>query len=211
MRNKQTVLLVDDEQPILFTANLMIRSTGVAEVVTLDDSRKVLPLLSEQEISAIVLDLSMPFMSGIVLIDEIGREHPDIPLIVMTGANNLDTAVQCMKAGAFDYLVKPVESERFLACIARALEVRALKEEMLSLKQHLLEGRVEHAAAFSKIVTRQQGAAVDIPISRSRRRICAARSDHRRDRRGQGIVCAGGARFERPDRTVHRDQYCRPR
>jgi len=153
MQEKPTVLLVDDEQQILFTASLAIRSAGLAEVVTLDDGRKVLPLLATREISAIVLDLAMPFLSGIELIDELGREHPEIPLIVMTGANDLNTAVQCMKAGAFDYLVKPVEAERFLTSISRALEMRALKDEVVSLKQHLLEGRVENAAAFSRILT----------------------------------------------------------
>jgi len=153
MNQKQTVLLVDDEQQILFVADMAIRSVGLAGVVTLDDSRKVLPLLATQDISTIVLDLSMPFMPGLELLKEIGREYPAITVIVMTGANDLNTAVQCMKAGAFDYLVKPVESERFLTSVSRALEVRALREEVLSLKQHLLDGRVEHAAAFSKILT----------------------------------------------------------
>jgi two-component system, NtrC family, response regulator HydG len=153
MNENQTVLLVDDEQPILYVTDLMIRSAGIADVVTLDDSRKVLPLLADRDISLVVLDLTMPFMSGKELMEAIGREYPDVTVIVMTGTNDLDTAVQCMKSGAFDYLVKPVEQERFLSSITRALEVRSLKNEVMSLKRHLLENRLEEAPEFSKIIT----------------------------------------------------------
>jgi len=153
MNEKQTVLLVDDEQLILYGADLAIRSAGIASVVTLDDSRKVMPLLADRDISLIILDLTMPFLSGKELMEKIGREHPEIAVIVMTGSNDLDTAVQCMKAGAFDYLVKPVEQERFLTSVTRALEVRSLKDEVMCLKQHLLENRVQYAPAFSKIIT----------------------------------------------------------
>lgn len=153
MNGKKTVLLVDDERHILYAADLTIRSAGIAEVVTLDDSRKVMPLLADRNIAVIVLDLTMPFLSGKKLMEEIGREYPETTVIVMTGSNDLDTAVQCMKAGAFDYLVKPVEQERFLTSVTRALEVRSLKDEVMCLKQHLLDNRIEYAPALSRIIT----------------------------------------------------------
>ncbi len=153
MNDKQAVLLVDDEQNALFGAALLLRSAGVTEVLTLDDSRQVMPLLAVKEIAAIVLDLSMPFISGAELLALIVQNYPEISIIILTAAGELDTAVQCMRTGAFDYLVKPVDKDRFITSVRMALEMGALKREAFSLKEHLLKGRVEHAEAFSSIIT----------------------------------------------------------
>jgi DNA-binding NtrC family response regulator len=104
------VLLVDDEPQILRSVSLSLRASGIGQVITLEDIRGVLPLLSEQDVGVVVLDLTMPYLSGQTLLEHLTADYPDIPVIVMTATNDLDTAVQCMKAGAIDYLVKPVET-----------------------------------------------------------------------------------------------------
>jgi DNA-binding NtrC family response regulator len=147
------VLLVDDEPQILLSSSVILRSAGIKHVLTVEDSRRVLRLLAEQEVAVIVLDLSMPYISGIELLTEINNRFPQIPVIIMTATNEIDTAIKCMKAGASDYLVKPVEKERFVSSIKRTLEVCALREEVSSLKQHLLTDRLENETAFSSIVT----------------------------------------------------------
>jgi DNA-binding NtrC family response regulator len=147
------VLLVDDDPQFLFSSETTLRSSGIEPVRTVDDSRKVLPLLSETEIAVIVLDLSMPHLSGEELLKTIRGEYPQIPVIVMTGMDDVEIAVSCMKNGAFDYLVKPVESSRFVSGVHRAREMRELQEEISSLKLHLLSGRMETPEAFSGIVT----------------------------------------------------------
>ncbi|MBI5632645.1 MAG: sigma-54-dependent Fis family transcriptional regulator [Nitrospirae bacterium] len=149
----QTVLLVDDEQHALFGSSLLLRSAGIAEVLTLDDSRQVMPLLAKEEISVMLLDLSMPFLSGSDLLSQIAQSYPELPVIILTAASELETAVQCMRTGAFDYLVKPVDKDRFIASVRMALEMSALRKEASSLKEHLLKGRVENAEAFSSILT----------------------------------------------------------
>lgn len=147
------VLLVDDEPQILLSSSVILRSAGIKHVLTVEDSRRVLRLLAQQEVAVIVLDLSMPYISGIELLTEINNRFPHIPVIILTATNEIDTAIKCMKAGASDYLVKPVEKERFVSSIKRTLEVCALREEVSSLKQHLLTDRLENETAFSSIVT----------------------------------------------------------
>jgi DNA-binding NtrC family response regulator len=100
-----------------------------------------------------VLDLTMPHLSGREVLEEIRKVRPQIPVIVMTGRNDVDTAVACMKSGAFDYLVKPVEGARLVSSVKRALELNALQYEVYSLRRELLSPDVAHPDAFSPIVT----------------------------------------------------------
>jgi DNA-binding NtrC family response regulator len=150
--NNQTypVLLVDDEQQILLSYSLILQSAGIEDVLTINDSRRVMPLLSKQKVSLIVLDLFMPFISGTELLSEIKQEFPHIPVIIMTATNELDKAVECMKIGATDYLVKPVEKGQFILTIKKALELRDLNSKGQS--DHFGENlKYEHA--FASIIT----------------------------------------------------------
>lgn len=150
------ILLVDDEPQLLRSASVLLRSSGVKHVVTLDDSRAVMPLLGEQDVGVVVLDLSMPHVTGQELLGQIAAGYPDVPVILMTATNDLDTAVQCMQGGAIDYLVKPVEKNRFVSSVTRALEIRNLRDEVLSLKEHLLTEKLDQPDAFAAIVTQSK-------------------------------------------------------
>ncbi len=150
------ILLVDDESQALLSSSLILRAARLKNVLTIEDARQVLPLIEKQEVGVIVLDLSMPFVSGIDLLSQINQKFPHIPVIVMTAMNELETAVECMKAGAFDYLVKPVEKNRFVSSVKRAIEMLALRYEVSSLKRHLFSDELEHEAAFSSIITKNK-------------------------------------------------------
>lgn len=150
------ILLVDDEPQILLSYSLMLRTAGIKNILTVDDSRQVMPLLEKQEMAVIVLDLVMPYISGNELLNKIKHEFPHVPVIIMTAINELDKAVECMKTGALDYLVKPVEESRFISSIQRVLELRALRDEVSSLKKHLLTDELENEAAFSSIITKSK-------------------------------------------------------
>ena len=147
------ILIVDDEQHILFSSESLLRFAGIKNITTLDDSRQVLPLLEQEAIHVIVLDLFMPYVSGRELLTELSRDYPHIPVIVMTAADEVETAVDCMKAGAFDYLVKPVENARLVSCVKKALEICSLKNQISQLREHLLTNRVKHPSAFSSMVS----------------------------------------------------------
>lgn len=150
---RRPIMIVDDEEPILLAIDTTLRMAGISNIITCGDSRRVLGLLSKQSIEVMLLDLNMPHVHGKRLLDAVNRDHPDIAIIIVTGAVDLETAVQCIKAGAFDYVVKPVEEERLLTAVNRAISFQELKRENLALKQHILADTLERPEAFGEIVT----------------------------------------------------------
>jgi DNA-binding NtrC family response regulator len=152
------ILLVDDEPQILAANQAILRGAGYDNIITLEDGNQVVPLLNipGPEIGIIVLDLHMPIVSGAELLPLLSADFPHIPVIVMTGVDQIETAVECIKAGAVDYLVKPVESSKFVSVIRRALEIYNLRREVEALKQHLLSGSLKSNDAFYAIITRSR-------------------------------------------------------
>jgi DNA-binding NtrC family response regulator len=150
------VLLVDDEPALLRSASLLLRAAGITPILTVDDSRQVLSRLAEDKIGVVVLDLTMPHLSGQALLEQITANYPDIPAIVMTATNDLEIAVQCMQSGAIDYLAKPVDKNRLVSSVRRALELRALREEVLSLQERLLSDMPHQREAFAEMVTQNK-------------------------------------------------------
>ena len=150
------VVLVDDEEDILFGASYLLNSHGVKPVISLSDGRKVMPYLQSEKVGVIVLDLFMPYTSGIELLPCIVQNYPEVPVIVLTASQEVETAVSCMKEGAFDYLVKPVEESRFVSSVRRALEIRGLRREIGSLRHSLIAQDVERPECFSHILTCQR-------------------------------------------------------
>ncbi len=150
------ILVVDDEPQLLHSVGLLLRTAGIAHVLTVEDSRAVLPLLAEQAVSLVLLDLSMPHLSGQALLERVAADYPDIPVIVMTATNDLDTAVHCMQAGAIDYLVKPVENNRLVSSVRQGLELRSLRDEVRSLKDRFLADTSHEPEAFAEIVTQSK-------------------------------------------------------
>jgi len=148
-----TIVLVDDEPAILFGLTLMLRQAGFDNVHSIHESSKVLSALTEIEAGVVVLDLQMPDVSGKELLGEISALYPDLPVIILTAANDLDTAIDCMKKGAFDYQLKPTDPERFIATIRKALEMSSLRREVFLLRENLLSGNVRNEAAFAAIKT----------------------------------------------------------
>jgi two-component system response regulator HydG len=147
------VIVVDDEEEILFGASYLLNSHGINLVVTFADGRELLPFLEQEKAGVIVLDLIMPQISGIDLLGQLTQQHPDTPVVVMTASQEVETAVSCMKEGAFDYLVKPVEESRFISSIRRALEVRSLRRQVGSLRHSLMGNGIEHPEVFAHIIT----------------------------------------------------------
>lgn len=150
------VLIVDDETEILRSFELTLRAGGIKNIMRCQDSRDVQTLLSNRKIGVILLDLTMPFISGDELLPIITRDFPDILLIIITGNTEVDTAVQCMKFGAFDYMVKPVEESRLVSGVRRAIKIRELQYENLRLKERMLNSRLDNPEAFSEIITNNE-------------------------------------------------------
>jgi DNA-binding NtrC family response regulator len=92
-------------------------------------------------------------MSGLELLKQIVRDFPGTPVILMTANDDIETVVSCMKAGAFDYLVKPVDTSQLVSRVKKALEMRELSSELILLKERLLTDNLEHPEAFADIIT----------------------------------------------------------
>jgi len=147
------ILMVDDEMQTLNSFDFVLRSASMNHTIRCQDSRKVMAIFSEQEIEVMLLDLSMPYVSGEELLSMVTKDFPEVPIIVVTGSNDVETAVRCMKSGAFDYMVKPVEKSRLVSGVRRAIEIRELQRENKWLRAHVLSDRLEHPEIFSEIIT----------------------------------------------------------
>jgi DNA-binding NtrC family response regulator len=147
------VMVVDDEAQALTSFELTLRSAGIANFICCQDSRDVMPMLARREIEIMLLDLWMPHLSGDELLRRITVDHPDVPVIIVTGADDVDTAVKCMKQGAFDYIVKPVETSRLVSSVKRGIELRELHRENQMLKARVLSDQLSRPEAFADIVT----------------------------------------------------------
>ena len=147
------ILLVDDEEHFLLGAELAISSQGFKNIETCSKSNEVMDLLAAKEYSLVVLDINMPELPGLDLLPAIRKEYPDIPVIIITAVNSAESAVYCMKEGAFDYLVKPVDSTRLVTTIKRGLELAEIRIENEMLKQSFLRENLENPEAFGEIIT----------------------------------------------------------
>jgi DNA-binding NtrC family response regulator len=152
-RDAVTILVVDDEETVLNAVRRTLRAAGYDHVLMCKDSRDVEPLLGAERVSLILLDLIMPHVGGRELLERIVASHPEIPVIVVTAEQDVRTAVECMKNGAYDYLVKPSSGPELVATIERALEHRELREENERLRSKLLQQDLAHPEHFDGIIT----------------------------------------------------------
>ncbi|WP_243367163.1 sigma-54-dependent transcriptional regulator [Fundidesulfovibrio soli] len=121
---RHPILLVDDEEQALQSYDLNLRYSGLTNTIRCSDPREVKNILRGQTVSLIMLDLCMPHLKGEELLAFIKDEFPEIPVIIVTGYNEVETAVRCMRAGSVDYLVKPVDRAHLLSAVRHALEQR---------------------------------------------------------------------------------------
>ena len=147
------VLIVDDEKYILECLKGVLMAGGITNLVLCGDSRQVPSLVQDTDPVLVLLDLTMPQLSGEELLDILHLERPELPVIIITGVNELSTAVECMKRGAVDYLVKAIENSKLLSAVRGALKINELREENRRLKATLLEEDDLSPDAYAEILT----------------------------------------------------------
>ncbi len=124
------VLLVDDEKD--FVEMLQLRLEEVGEKVTpAYNGKECLDLLAQKEIDVVILDIKMPGMDGIAVLQEIKHKHPLVEVIMLTGHGTTESAVEGMKLGAFDYLLKPARFEELTAKLESARRRKDEQEERI--------------------------------------------------------------------------------
>lgn len=151
--NQTSILIVDDEKNFLESLRFIFTTRGYPDLTLISDSREVSPLLKTRSFSVILLDITMPCISGLDLLDLVIRETPETPVIMITARNEVSTAVACIKAGAFDYLVKPVDEERLFTTLELALELTRLRLENRLLKNSLSNSQLKQPKVFEQFTT----------------------------------------------------------
>jgi DNA-binding NtrC family response regulator len=131
------ILLVDDEKPFVETLMKRLNKRDI-EIVTAYNGQEALDRLSEDDgIEVVILDIKMPVMNGMTALKEIKSRHPLVEVIMLTGHATVETGIDGMKEGAFDYLMKPCDMEQLIVKVQQAAE-RKRKHE-----QKIMEARVQ--------------------------------------------------------------------
>ena len=133
---KRRILIADDED-IVVQSCLRILSGDKFKIDTAKDGLEALVKIAEQDYDMLILDIMMPKLNGIEVLQRVKETHPDIDVIMITGLNQIETAVKAMKLGAFDYLPKPFDPEELELVVARAFERRQLLQENVNLKHEV--------------------------------------------------------------------------
>ncbi|MDY0083557.1 MAG: sigma-54 dependent transcriptional regulator [Ignavibacteriaceae bacterium] len=125
----ERILLVDDEVSYLELLKSILESEGYSNVITESNPLNVPNILMTQEIDVILLDIYMPQMNGLQLLEQITPKYPDIPVIIITAVDDKDIALEAIKFGAYEFIIKPPDTDRLLLTIRRAIGYKLLEKE----------------------------------------------------------------------------------
>ncbi len=159
------ILIVDDDTGFLLTIKEILISSGMPEPALVSDSRKVMELLETHRFKFVLLDLLMPHLSGLKLLEQIKESFFDTECVIVTASDEIDSAVSAMKIGAYDYLTKPVQYERLVILIKRALERYTLRKGLSLFERKNSLADLINPAAFEDMV------AVDHAMARVLRQV----------------------------------------
>lgn len=130
---KEKILAIDDEEDIILMMKMILEYEGY-EFLSSTKGREGVQIALKEKPDAIFLDLKIPQMDGFEIYDTLRNKGYIAPIIIISGHGNVSTAVDFIKRGAFDFLEKPLESEKILITLRNALEQKRLKEENIELK-----------------------------------------------------------------------------
>lgn len=147
------IVIVDDDVTVLKAIGRTLGLNGFNNIVAKGDSRHLMSFLEEKDVSMVLLDITMPHIRGDALLEEIVARHPHLPVVMATATDDINTVVDCMKKGAFDYITKPISTGRLLSAIYSALEVADLRLERDALRQKDLDPSLVCPECFGKIIT----------------------------------------------------------
>ncbi len=132
----EKILIIDDEKSILDLLSVVFKKEGYRVRATLS-AKKALELLNKEEFGLILTDIKLPEMSGFEILKRVRESKPDIAVVMITAYGNVKQAVEALKAGAFDYVVKPFDVDELKIIVAKALEKKRLQEENILLRKEL--------------------------------------------------------------------------
>jgi len=130
------ILIVDDDKDLCFNLSCILKEEG-HEVVTASDGKQALKTLAKSSPDLVLLDVKLPGMSGVELLEEMKKIGKNIPVIMLTASSDVKSAVKAMKLGAYDYITKPFDDEELILIIKKALHTQYLSREVQHLRKKL--------------------------------------------------------------------------
>lgn len=149
---KTSILIVDDDKGFLLTIKEVFQSAGMPEPALVSDPRKVMSLLETHGFQVVLLDLLMPHISGMELLKQIKTAHFNTECVIVTASDDITSAVSAMKIGAYDYLTKPVQYEKLIILIQRALERYCLRQGLSLYERKRSLSDLNHPELFKGVV-----------------------------------------------------------
>jgi DNA-binding NtrC family response regulator len=154
------VLVVDDDEGLLLSIKATLISSGLPEPALVSDSRRVIELLRQHRYRLVLLDLMMPHLSGMEVLQLIREEFPDTDCVIVSAMDDVPTAVAAMSNGAIDYLVKPLNSERLVALVSSHLERYRFRDELARVGRKKIFANLKNPDAFSRIIAEDESMAL---------------------------------------------------
>ncbi len=132
----EKILVVDDEESMCDFLSIMLKKQGY-QITTALSAKEGLKKLAKEAYEVVISDLKMKEMNGLELIDEINKKETVPTVIIMTAFATIESAIEALKKGAFDYIIKPFKVDEIKLAVARALEQRKIRTEKVYLKKQL--------------------------------------------------------------------------
>jgi DNA-binding NtrC family response regulator len=193
------ILIVDDDRSLceMLAAGLVRRGFAAEWTTTADDA---FARVRSRDLDVVVTDLNMKGMSGIELCERVVGDRPDLPVVVITAFGSLDTAIAAIRAGAYDFITKPFETDALALTLTRAVQHRALREEVRRLRTevesaHRIEGVIGASPAMNEVASLvSRIAETDTPVlitgESGTGKEVIARAIHARSRQARGPFVA---------------------
>ena len=143
MNDKVHLLLIDDEKNYLLVLETLLTEAGYA-VTALNDPETALAFLEESEVDIVITDMKMPRISGREVLERVKKNWPHIPVLIMTAFGSIESAVEAMRYGAFNYITKPFSNDELLLSIQNAAELARAHRQYQLLRESLEERYGKH-------------------------------------------------------------------
>ena len=154
--NQTSILVVDDDVGLLSSIKATLVSSGMQEPALVSDSTRVMELIKRNHFRVVFLDLIMPQKNGMEVLKQIKKTFPEIECVIVTAIDDVSSAVQAMKYGAYDYLVKPLNSKKLIIVINRALERYNLRHGLALFERVQTFSDLKNPLAFEDLITEDE-------------------------------------------------------
>jgi DNA-binding NtrC family response regulator len=159
-RKNTAVLVVDDDEGLLLSIKATLISAGLPEPALVSDSRRVAELMRLHRFQLVLLDLMMPLLGGMEVLQQIKEEWPETDCVIVSAMDDVTTAVCAMNSGAGDYLVKPLNSEKLVALVHSHLERHRLRDELARLGRKKIFENLKNPEAFGRMIAEDESMAL---------------------------------------------------